>query len=68
MRMLFKGVTGGQQLLRAVSGRSGLVTEEKVLRLLLRHAPDHGGKINYYLFIVNEEALKINNKSMYISL
>lgn len=36
------GVTGGQQLLRAVSGRSGLVTEEKVLRLLLRHAPDHG--------------------------
>ncbi|XP_062529327.1 intraflagellar transport protein 140 homolog [Bombyx mori] len=36
------GVTSGQQLLRAVSGRSGLVTEEKVLRLLLRHAPDHG--------------------------
>ncbi|XP_049868962.1 intraflagellar transport protein 140 homolog [Pectinophora gossypiella] len=35
------GVTSGQQLLRAISGRSGLVTEEKVLRLLIELAPSH---------------------------
>ncbi|KAL4712309.1 hypothetical protein ACJJTC_004071 [Scirpophaga incertulas] len=35
------GVTGGQQLIRAVSGRSGLITEEKVIRLLQHHAQDH---------------------------
>jgi hypothetical protein len=35
------GVTGGQQLLRAVSGRVGLITEEKILKLLLLYANEH---------------------------
>ncbi|KAM3964585.1 intraflagellar transport protein rempA [Aphomia sociella] len=35
------GVTSGQQLLRALSGRSGLVTEVKVLKLLLQFAASH---------------------------
>ncbi|XP_063894907.1 intraflagellar transport protein 140 homolog [Helicoverpa armigera] len=35
------GVVAGQQLLRAVSGRPGLISEEKVLRLLLQYAPNH---------------------------
>ncbi|XP_052759432.1 intraflagellar transport protein 140 homolog isoform X2 [Galleria mellonella] len=35
------GVTSGQQLLRALSGRSGLITEVKVLKLLLQFAATH---------------------------
>ncbi|CAH2980326.1 unnamed protein product [Chilo suppressalis] len=35
------GVTSGQQLLRAVTGRPGLITEEKVLKLMLQFAQDH---------------------------
>ncbi|XP_063362109.1 intraflagellar transport protein 140 homolog isoform X2 [Cydia amplana] len=35
------GVASGQQLLRALSGRPGLVTEEKVLKLLVELAPSH---------------------------
>ncbi|KAL0892992.1 hypothetical protein ABMA27_014659 [Loxostege sticticalis] len=35
------GVTSGQQLLRAVSGRPGLITEDKVIKLILQFAPNH---------------------------
>ncbi|KAG7302711.1 hypothetical protein JYU34_012664 [Plutella xylostella] len=35
------GVTSGQQLIRALGGRAGLVDEERVLRLMLHHAPNH---------------------------
>ncbi|XP_063618510.1 intraflagellar transport protein 140 homolog isoform X2 [Cydia splendana] len=35
------GVASGQQLLRALSGRPGLITEEKVLKLLVELAPSH---------------------------
>ncbi|XP_061713379.1 intraflagellar transport protein 140 homolog isoform X2 [Cydia pomonella] len=35
------GVASGQQLLRALSGRPGLVTEEKVLKLMVEFAPSH---------------------------
>ncbi|GBP66065.1 Translation factor GUF1 homolog, mitochondrial [Eumeta japonica] len=35
------GVTSGEQLLRALEARSGLVTEERVLKLLLHYATDH---------------------------
>ncbi|XP_028177107.1 intraflagellar transport protein 140 homolog [Ostrinia furnacalis] len=35
------GVTSGQQLLRTVSGRPGLITEDKVIKLLLQYAPNH---------------------------
>ncbi|XP_063534023.1 intraflagellar transport protein 140 homolog isoform X2 [Cydia strobilella] len=35
------GVASGQQLLRALSGRPGLVTEEKVLKLLVELTPSH---------------------------
>ena len=35
------GVVAGQQLLRAVTGRPGLIAEEKVLRLLIQYAPNH---------------------------
>lgn len=35
------GVIAGQQLLRALNNRPGLITEEKLLRLLLQHAPNH---------------------------
>ncbi|XP_045529600.1 intraflagellar transport protein 140 homolog [Pieris brassicae] len=35
------GVTSGQQLMRSVSGRPGLVTQEKILKMLLMYAPTH---------------------------
>ncbi|XP_038211923.1 intraflagellar transport protein 140 homolog [Zerene cesonia] len=36
-----EGVTSGQQLIRAVSGRPGLINQEKILKMLLLHAPSH---------------------------
>ncbi|CAK1547149.1 unnamed protein product [Leptosia nina] len=35
------GVSSGQQLIRSVSGRPGLVTQENVLKMLLLFAPTH---------------------------
>ncbi|VVC87313.1 unnamed protein product [Leptidea sinapis] len=35
------GVNSGQQLIRAVSGRPGLISQEKVLKLLILLAPNH---------------------------
>nr|XP_026488352.1 intraflagellar transport protein 140 homolog [Vanessa tameamea] len=35
------GITNGQTLIRAMSGRPGLIAEEKILKLLLQHSSDH---------------------------
>ncbi|XP_034830489.1 intraflagellar transport protein 140 homolog isoform X1 [Maniola hyperantus] len=35
------GITSGQQLIHAVSGRPGLITEEKVLKLLIQYSAEH---------------------------
>ncbi|XP_013169306.1 PREDICTED: intraflagellar transport protein 140 homolog [Papilio xuthus] len=35
------GVASGQQLIHAISGRPGLLSEEKILKLLIQHAPNH---------------------------
>ncbi|CAH2037543.1 unnamed protein product, partial [Iphiclides podalirius] len=35
------GVASGQQLIHAISGRPGLLSEEKILKLLIQYAPDH---------------------------
>ncbi|KAJ2946197.1 hypothetical protein O0L34_g5131 [Tuta absoluta] len=50
------GVTNAQQLLRAISGRSGLVTEEKILKLLVQLAPEHPDAARF------EQQLKLSQR------
>ncbi|XP_068631697.1 intraflagellar transport protein 140 homolog [Battus philenor] len=35
------GVANGQQLIHAISGRPGLLSEERILKLLIQYAPSH---------------------------